>query len=212
MEQKCVGEARRQPTPGNHHRRRSSYRSYRGLAWINITKGLRVISFPFSSLYDSAHIWRVKALSVAFFMIVALLSRPTGSQQRRQNAIDEMSSEWEEAEEDQQCEMVVKCKPAKTAASSSSSIKTTGGESAPETSTYRVPLKPYGAPFNPMSEGGSVMWQKMGATPKSTAASVGKKSKMTTTTESSGRSDNNVEEKKVHSFFGRKKTHKGKSF
>ena len=152
------------------------------------------------------------AICMALLVVLTLLPRPTGTQSRRQNSVED-EYEWEEAEEDQRCEMVVKCKPVKTDTSSSSNQKSTN---APETSTYRVPLKPYGAPFNPMAEGGSVMWQKMGATPKNVIKS-GKKSKTTTTATTTtttstsalygSKIDNeiNEKEKNVRSFRGKKK-------
>ena len=133
-----------------------------------------------------------KALSLALLTIIALFPPHADSQSRRQNSLDEL--EWEDSEEDQQCEMVVKCKPSKTASSSSSSPS-----NAPETSTYRVPLKPYGAPFNPMAEGGSLNWQKMGTTPKS-----GKKSKVSSTTIATNyaeKSDDDKDEKASGIFF-----------
>ena len=149
---------------------------------------------------------RVKAISLAVLLSIALFPRETDSQSRRQNSLDEF--DWEESEEDQQCEMVVKCKPAKSASSSSSSRTTSN---APETSTYRVPLKPFGAPFNPMAEGGSVMWQKMGATPKT---KNNKKSRVISTTTATNygeksNTDNDKTVKSGNSSRRRKKIRKG---
>ena len=150
---------------------------------------------------DTRTSWeRAKAVALTLLITMTLFPRQADSQSRRINSLEDF--EWEEAEEDQQCEMVVKCKPAKTA----TPAKTTS--SAPETSTYRVPLKPYGAPFNPMAEGGSVMWQKMGTTPKSKNA---KKSRVAATTMATneGRSPNNAPENAGSSFRRRKKIRKG---
>jgi len=155
---------------------------------------------------------RVKSLQIVLFLCCFMfLVRESETQQRRQNSLEDF--EWEEAEDDQQCEMVVKCKPAvKTTSIPSISSRETKNETPPETSTYRVPLKPYGAPFNPMTEGGSVMWQKMGTTPKKSARN-GKNSKSTTTTTTrSNKFERDLKGKKANSLLGRRshKLHKEK--
>ena len=158
------------------------------------------------SIHVSTSIVRVKSLQIIIFLsCVMLFVRQSESQQRLENSLEDI--DWEEAEDDQQCEMVVKCKPVvKTTSSPSSSSKQTKTDVSPEISTYRVPLKPYGAPFNPMAEGGSVMWQKMGATPKNSARG-GKKTKSATTTRGD-KFERDLKRKKANSLLGRKKSHK----
>jgi len=148
---------------------------------------------------------RAKAIFLAILLAIALFPSETDSQSRRHNSLDEF--DWEESEEDQQCEMVVKCKPTKTASSSSRATS-----NAPETSTYRVPLKPYGAPFNPMAEGGSVMWQKMGATPKTKSNKKSRASSTTTATNygEMSNTDNDQTVRSGNSSRRKKKIRKGK--
>ena len=172
---------------------------------------------------DGRTIWRRERLInprwILLFLCCAMLfgARPIACQEqsRRRNSV-ETDFEWEEAEEDQQCEMVVKCKKSalKTTPSPSSASSSKKSSSvSPETSTYRVPLKPFGAPFNPMAEGGSVMWQKMGATPRNSAkgggggGGGGKKTKSATTTRGD-KFEKDFKAKKANSLLGRKKSHK----